>query len=119
MKNPDRKTVSRLESLPNIGKATADDLRLIGIDHPKKLLGKDPFKLYDKLCKAIGTKQDPCVLDVFMAAVHFMESGDPLPWWSFTDERKQLLRARKFRAKTASFKMSDDEITNTKNTGRL
>jgi hypothetical protein len=25
---------------------------------------------------------------VFMSAVHFMEGGDPLPWWSFTHERK-------------------------------
>lgn len=90
MKNPDRKTVSRLEALPNIGKAMADDLRLIGIDHPKKLIGKDPFKLYEALCKASGARQDPCVLDVFMAAVHFMESGEPLPWWSFTVERKRL-----------------------------
>jgi len=36
MKNPDRETVSRLDELPNIGKAMADDLYLIGIDHPKK-----------------------------------------------------------------------------------
>jgi hypothetical protein len=47
MKNPDRKTVSRLEALPKIGKATADDLRLIGIDHPKKLIGKDPCNIRD------------------------------------------------------------------------
>jgi hypothetical protein len=48
MKNPDRKTVSHLEALPNIGKAMADHLRLIGIDNPKKLVGKDPFKLYEE-----------------------------------------------------------------------
>jgi hypothetical protein len=41
MKNPDRKTVSQLVALPNIGKAMAADLQLIGIDHPKKLIGKD------------------------------------------------------------------------------
>jgi hypothetical protein len=90
MKNPGRKTVSKLEELPNIGKAMAEDLRLIGIDHPKKLIGKDPFKLHEALCKATGTRQDPCVLDVFMSAVRFMESGEPRPWWSFTDERKKL-----------------------------
>ncbi|MEN6622842.1 MAG: helix-hairpin-helix domain-containing protein, partial [Smithella sp.] len=50
MKNPDRATVSRLVDLPNIGKAIANDLRLIGIDHPGKLIGEDPFKLYEKLC---------------------------------------------------------------------
>lgn len=89
MKNPDRKTVSRLVALPNIGKAMAADLQLIGIDHPKKLIGKDPFKLHQALCAATGTKQDPCVIDVFMSVIRFMEGGDPLPWWSFTAERKK------------------------------
>lgn len=54
MKNPDRKAVSTLEDLPNIGKAMANELQLIGFDHPKKLIGKDPFILYDKLCRATG-----------------------------------------------------------------
>ena len=94
MKNPDVKTVSRLEDLPNIGKAMAADLRLIGIGHPKKLIGKDPFNLYKKLCRATGTRQDPCVIDVFMAAVHFMEGGGPLPWWHFTDKRKNNSRLK-------------------------
>ena len=44
MKNPDRDKVSRLDALPNIGKAIAADLHLIGIDHPKKLVGMEPFK---------------------------------------------------------------------------
>jgi hypothetical protein len=94
MKNPDRKTVSRLEELPNIGKAMADDLRLIGIAHPQQLIGKDPFKLYDALCKASGTRMDPCVIDAFMSVVHFMEGREPQPWWSFTKERKRHI-ARK------------------------
>ena len=91
MKNPDRATVSRLEALPNIGKAIAGDLRSIGIDHPQQLIGKDPFALYHQLCAATGHRHDPCVLDVFMSAVRFMEGGDPLPWWEFTDERKKGL----------------------------
>ncbi len=89
MKNLDCKTVSALEALPNIGKAMAADLRLIGIDHPKKLVGKDPFEMYRKLCEKTGTKHDPCVIDVFMAAVDFMEGGEPLPWWEFTEKRKK------------------------------
>jgi len=89
MKNPDRETVSRLVDLPNIGKAIAGDLQSIGIDHPKKLIGKDPFILYDELCATSGRKHDPCVIDVFMSAVHFMEGGAPRHWWSFTDERKR------------------------------
>ncbi|MDA3865062.1 MAG: helix-hairpin-helix domain-containing protein [Deltaproteobacteria bacterium] len=89
MKNPDRDKVSRLVALPNIGKAIASDLHLIGIDHPKKLIGKDPFKMHEDLCAITGKKHDPCVIDVFMSVVHFMEGGEPLPWWSFTQERKE------------------------------
>lgn len=91
MKNPDRETVSRLEALPNIGKAMANKLQLIGIDNPRKLLGKEPFELYEALCIKSGKRHDPCVIDVFMSVIHFMEGGEPLPWWSFTDERKKLI----------------------------
>ncbi len=88
MKNPDRDKVSRLDALPNIGKAIAADLLMIGIDHPKQLIGRDPFRMYDKLCSMTEQKHDPCVIDVFMSAVYFMEGGEPKPWWSFTQERK-------------------------------
>ena len=94
MKNPDRETVSRLDKLPNIGKSIADNLRSIGIDHPRKLVGKEPFELYEALCKASGNRHDPCVIDVFMSVIHFMEGGDPLPWWSFTSERKRRMAKR-------------------------
>ena len=89
MKNLDRKTLSRLEELPNVGKAIRKDLRSIGIDNPRNLIGKDPFELYDVLCVTSGKRHDPCVIDVFMSVVYFMEGGEPLPWWSFTDERKK------------------------------
>ncbi|MBM4277028.1 MAG: mitomycin resistance protein [Deltaproteobacteria bacterium] len=88
MKSPERDKVSRLDALPNIGKAISEDLRLIGITHPKQLIGMDPFKMYQDLCAAKGKRHDPCVIDVFMSAVHFMEGGEPLPWWLFTQERK-------------------------------
>ena len=91
MKNPDRKTVSQLEELPNIGKAIAGDLRLVGIQQPQDLIGKDPYQLYDDLCNATGEKHDPCVLDVFLAVVDFMEGGEPVPWWEFTAERKKYM----------------------------
>lgn len=94
MKNPDRDKVSQLDELPNIGKAIASDLHLIGIDHPKKLIGMEPFKMYEDLCTATGKRHDPCVIDVFMSAVHFMEGGKALPWWSFTEERKKNMPRR-------------------------
>ena len=89
MKNPDRTTVSRLVDLPNIGKKTAADLQSIGIDHPQQLIGKDPFSLYQKLCFRTGCRYDPCVIDVFISVIHFMEGGEPQPWWLFTEERKK------------------------------
>lgn len=82
-------TASRLEELPNIGRAMAADLRLIGIDHPDQLAGKDAFALYDELCAISGKRHDPCVIDIFLSAVHYMESGESLPWWKFTPGRKQ------------------------------
>ena len=96
MKNPDRTTVARLEALPNIGKAMADDLRLIGIDHPRKLVGKDPFEMHAALCLASGKGVDPCVIDVFMSVVDFMAGGEPRPWWAFTEKRKKHLSASPF-----------------------
>lgn len=90
MKNPDRTTVARLDQLPNIGKAIAADLRLIGIKRPQQLIGSDPLALYRALEEKTELRHDPCVLDTFMAAVHFMEGGEACPWWSFTAERKRL-----------------------------
>jgi hypothetical protein len=79
-----------LEQLPNVGPALAADLRLIGIRHPRELRGKDAFVLYQKLCAATGCRQDPCVLDTFMAATDFMAGAPPAPWWTYTPQRKAL-----------------------------
>lgn len=79
-----------LEQLPNIGPALAADLRLIGIHMPADLRGKDPFVLYQKLCAATGQRQDPCVLDTFMAATDFMRGAPAAPWWKYTPQRKAL-----------------------------
>jgi len=94
MKNPDRNTVSRLDALPNIGPAIAADLNYIGIHTPQQLVGKDPFILYETLCHKTGQRHDPCVLDVFMSAVDFMEGGEPRAWWTFTEARKARLCER-------------------------
>jgi hypothetical protein len=78
-----------LEQLPNIGPALAADLRLIGIAHPDELCQRDPFTLYQRLCTATGKRQDPCVLDTFMAATDFMQGAAPQPWWHYTALRKR------------------------------
>ena len=78
----------RLEQLPNIGPAIAADLRLLGITHPRELAARDAFELYQALCRATGKRHDPCVLDTFIAATHFMRGAQPRPWWDYTAERK-------------------------------
>jgi hypothetical protein len=79
-----------LEQLPNIGPSLADDLRLIGVKHPGELRGRDPFVLYQNLCAKTGKRQDPCVLDTFMAATDFMRGAAPSPWWHYTAQRKAV-----------------------------
>jgi hypothetical protein len=79
-----------LEQLPNIGPALAGDLRLIGVKYPVELRGRDPFALYQSLCAMTGRRQDPCVLDTFMAATDFMRGAEPTPWWHYTAQRKQV-----------------------------
>jgi hypothetical protein len=78
----------RLEQIPNIGRSLAADLRLIGIESPTDLRGRDGFALYEALCAATGQRQDPCVLDTFLAATDFMAGAPARPWWSYTAARK-------------------------------
>ncbi len=89
-----RETVASLTDLPNIGKAIAADLRLIGIDEPGQLRGRSPYELYGRLCDRTGSRQDPCVLDTFISIVRFMDGEEPRPWYAFTEERKRTLRQR-------------------------
>jgi hypothetical protein len=78
----------QLEQLPNIGPSIAADLRLIGIHHPQELAVADALQLYRRLCTATGKRQDPCVLDTFIAATDFMQGAEPRPWWAYTAQRK-------------------------------
>jgi hypothetical protein len=80
---------TRLEQLPNIGPSIAADLRSIGVGEPHELARRDAFELYQALCRATGRRQDPCVLDTFLAATDFMRGGPARPRWSYTAERKQ------------------------------
>lgn len=87
-----RSEVKQLTDLPNIGKACAADLHLLGIEMPVQLLGKNPYDMYQTLCDKTGQKHDPCMLDVFISITRFMAGDDPKPWWFYTEERKQTLR---------------------------
>jgi hypothetical protein len=89
-----RSNVKCFEHIPNVGKSIAEDFRKLGIPSPSDLAGKDPYAMYDEMCRITGQRQDPCLLDVFIAVVRYMEGGPKLPWWKFTAERKRHLAAR-------------------------
>ena len=94
MKSPDRQIISQLTDLPNIGEAMARDLRTVNIRHPQQLIGKDAYHLYDKLCRTTGKNHDPCVIDVFLSVVDFMNGGESKPWWKFTAKRKEHMESK-------------------------
>jgi hypothetical protein len=85
----DRSSFTELEQLPNVGPAVAADLRLLGLVRPGDLVGRDPYQLYDELCRVTKQRHDPCVLDTFIAAVRFMGGEEAKPWWAYTAERKR------------------------------
>lgn len=91
MKARNATEAKKLEDIPNIGKRVAEDLRRIGITEPKQLAKKNPMRLYDAICKDAGAPVDPCMIDVMMAAVDFMNGAPAAPWWAYTPKRKKLL----------------------------
>jgi hypothetical protein len=89
-----RRDLARLEDIPNVGPAVAADLRRLGILSPEALLGRDPYEMYDDLCRITAQRHDPCLLDTFIAAVRYMGGAPKKPWWKYTTERKRELAAR-------------------------
>jgi len=89
-----RTDITALEDIPNVGPSIAASLRLIGVSCPQDLLGKDPYTMYDDLCRITGACHDPCVIDVLLAAGRFMTGEQSKPWWKYTSERKRTLAAR-------------------------
>lgn len=85
----------RLEQIPNIGPSIAGDLKGIGIKVPADLQGKDPLSLYERVNHVTQQVHDPCLLDVFMAAIDFMNGKGTAPWYAFTARRKILVARTK------------------------
>ena len=88
-----RTDIKNLQEIPNVGKAIEKYFNIIGVNNPKQLIGKDAYKMYSELCYETNQKNDPCVIDVFISAVRYMEGGPPKKWWEFTEERKNKLGA--------------------------
>ena len=84
----DRQQIRELQEIINIGPSTAEDLSRIGIQKPQQLIGKNPFGLYQEICAQSGEFNDPCVLDVMISSVEYMEGKRPRKWWDYTKRRK-------------------------------
>lgn len=84
-----REKIKTLTDLPNVGPATAADLRLLGIVKAEQLAGRDAYALYRHLCDITQVRHDPCVLDVLLSLVDFANGAPARAWWYYTAQRKQ------------------------------
>lgn len=84
-----RKAADELRAIPGIGPSIAGDLRSLGIERVAQLKGKDPQKLYDRLCQQTGEKHDRCLLYTFRCAVYYashpVHDPEKLKWWNWKD----------------------------------
>src|SRR5215472_10159387 len=58
-----------LEDLISVGPAILRDFEMLGIRSVAQLARSSPRRLYAKLCRVTGQRQDICCLDVFNAGV--------------------------------------------------
>ncbi len=81
--------VKALQEIPGVGPSIARDLVGLGVEAVPDLIGRDPQKLYDQLCKQQGGHVDRCVLYTFRCAVYYASNTkhDPqkLKWWNWKD----------------------------------
>ncbi|WP_196141075.1 helix-hairpin-helix domain-containing protein [Aliikangiella sp. G2MR2-5] len=87
-----RNHVKQFTDIPNVGPATAADFKLLGFSKPIELVDQDPYFLFKKLCELTAQRHDPCVIDVFIAAVRYMRGEPARKWWEYTAERKAHLK---------------------------
>ena len=66
---PELESIERLQTLRNIGPATAIRLCSIGIESPEQLKKSNPEELYKELKQRAGGKLDRCVLYILQGAV--------------------------------------------------
>jgi hypothetical protein len=82
----------KFQELVSVGPAIERDFEMMGIRSVVQLAKQNPTKMYDKLCKLTGQRQDPCVLDVFEAAVAQALNrhlpAEKCQWWYWSKIRK-------------------------------
>jgi hypothetical protein len=79
----------QLQTLPGIGPSLARDLRDLGVRRVSDLVRRDPERLYQRLNRLRGRRQDPCVLYAFRCAAYAARTARPraelLQWWHWKD----------------------------------
>lgn len=88
---------SELLKLMNVGTATCKDLELLGISSIAALANASADELYIRLQDITGGSHDPCVWDIFAAAINEARTGKKQPWWQWTKIRKKRQAAGTFR----------------------
>lgn len=82
----------QLKDLRGVGKATLGDFDLLGVRDVDHLAQQDAQKLYKRLERLTGSRQDPCVLDTFRCAIEQARnprlSLEKQNWWFWSRLRK-------------------------------
>ena len=82
----------RLGDLTSVGPAMLRDFELLGIRSVAELARQNPQRMYRKMERLTGQRQDPCVLDTFCAAVAQARNprlaAEKCQWWYWSRERK-------------------------------
>ncbi|MGH8337151.1 MAG: helix-hairpin-helix domain-containing protein, partial [Gammaproteobacteria bacterium] len=82
-----------LQDLISVGPAAERDLHALGVRSIPQLARSRPAALYEKLSRLRRKRQDPCVLDVFTAAVEQARNpalpAEKCQWWSWSRKRLQ------------------------------
>ena len=97
-----------LGDLVSVGPAMLRDFAMLGISSVAQLAKQEPGKMYERLSRKTGERQDPCVLDTFCAAV--AQARNPrLPaeqcvWWYWSRKRTSAKCDAKARRRGSSAK---------------
>jgi hypothetical protein len=82
-----------LRDLISIGPAMLRDFEMLGVGSVAELAKRDPRRMYERLGRILGQRQDPCVLDTFCAAVAQARNprlpAEQCQWWWWSRRRKQ------------------------------
>ncbi len=89
MKGVKRSESKGLEDIPGVGKEMAKDRRDLDVRSIPDLQGRDPERLYRRLCDLRKAPVDRCVLYVFRCAVYYASNvehdQEKLKWWNWKD----------------------------------